>query len=104
MHISPELIRTIDVAEKYSQKTGKDFPILKHRYGLHQVDSKMIGLFKVNYQRMKVGVLGCVACHSRKASGQFIIGIGNKNIDVGQIGKDAFLGQRVWQVVAPEVL
>jgi hypothetical protein len=45
---------------------------------------------------MQVGVLGCVACHSGKAAGVYVIGLGNKNIDVGQIGKDAYLGMKVW--------
>ena len=45
---------------------------------------------------MNIGVLGCVACHGGKAAGQYIVGLGNKNIDTFQIGKDANLGLKVW--------
>jgi hypothetical protein len=48
---------------------------------------------------MQMGVLGCVACHSGKAAGQYIVGLGNKTIDVGQIGRDVYLAQLVWGAI-----
>ena len=103
MHISPELIDFVEIAKKYSRSSGRDFGPLKHRYGITQNHVDPVGLFSIQYEGMNVGVLGCVACHSGKAAGQFIIGIGNKNIDVGRIGGDAFLGQKVWKTITPEV-
>jgi mono/diheme cytochrome c family protein len=102
MHISPDLIEFVEIAKKYSRSSGKDFGPLKHRYGITQNHVDPVGLFSIDYEGMKVGVLGCVACHSGKAAGQFIIGIGNKNIDVGRIGGDAFLGQKFWKTITPE--
>jgi hypothetical protein len=103
MHIAPDLIEFVEIAKKVSRSTGRDFGPLKHRYGITQVGSEPVGLYSIPYEGMKVGVLGCVACHSGKAAGQFIIGIGNKNIDVGRIGEDAFLGQKFWKTITPEV-
>jgi hypothetical protein len=103
MHIAPDLIKFVEVAKKYSRSSGKDFGPLKHRYGITQNGVDPVGLFSIQYEGMNVGVLGCVACHSGKAAGQFIIGIGNKNIDVGRIGGDAFLGQKFWKTITPEV-
>ncbi len=105
MHIAPDLITLAGVAEKLTKATKIDNPVLKHRYGLtQQPDGKVVGLYNVKYAGMRVGVLGCVACHSGKAAGQFIIGIGNKNIDVSRIGRDAFQVEKAWKVVTPEVL
>ncbi|MBU6154088.1 MAG: hypothetical protein KGP28_07285 [Bdellovibrionales bacterium] len=103
MHISPDLIEFVELAKRYSRSSGKDFGPLKHRYGITQNGFEPVGLFSIPYEGMKVGVLGCVACHSGKAAGHFIIGIGNKNIDVGRIGGDAFLGQKFWKTITPEV-
>ncbi len=103
MHISPSLIKLAGLAESLTRATGIDNPVLKHRYGLTQVDGKVIGLFDVDYEGIHVGVLGCIACHSGKAAGQYVIGIGNKNIDVAEIGKDAFRVEQAWSVVTPEI-
>jgi mono/diheme cytochrome c family protein len=102
MHISPSLIAFAGVAEKLTRATGIDNPLLKNRYGLTQVNGKIVGLFNIDYEGIQVGVLGCVACHSGKAAGQFIIGIGNKNIDVAEIGKDAFRVEQAWKVATPD--
>ncbi len=66
------------------------------RWGLVFKDGEAKGINSVPYEGMQIGVLGCVACHSGKAAGEYIIGLGNKNIDVGQIGKDAYAGMLVW--------
>jgi mono/diheme cytochrome c family protein len=63
------------------------------------LDNKIQGLFNEPYEGMQVGVLGCVACHGGKAAGQYIVGLGNKNIDVGQIGSDAVLAMKMWGAV-----
>lgn len=95
MVISPDMIKMYEILRK--QGIGvSDNGILNKRWGLNLVDKKIKGLFNEPYKNMAMGVLGCVACHSGKAAGQYIIGLGNKNIDVGQIGKDAYLAELVW--------
>jgi len=95
MVISPDMIKIYEVLRK--QGVGvSDNGILNQRWGLNLVDKKIKGLYNEPYKNIAMGVLGCVACHSGKAAGQWIIGLGNKNIDVGQIGKDAYLAELVW--------
>ena len=65
-------------------------------------NNKIKGLFSEPYEGMKVGVMGCVACHSGKAAGQYIIGLGNKNIDVGQVGADAAIAMKMWGALPHE--
>ncbi len=63
--------------------------VLKHRYGVNLDDKgNLIGIFDATYDGVKVKVLGCVFCHSSKVAGEYIIGVGNKNVDVGRIGED----------------
>ena len=49
--------------------------------GLNVVNNRFVGLFEEKYSNIPTGVLGCVACHSGKAAGIFIPGLGNKGID-----------------------
>lgn len=95
MAISPDLIRLYETMSRGGVGTQELGPIYQ-RWGLIFKDNQAVGITSVDYEGMKVGVLGCVACHSGKAAGEYIIGLGNKNIDVGQIGKDAYLGMSVW--------
>ena len=60
--------------------------ILESGFGLNLVDGKPIGLFEFQEDGFKMGVFGCVACHSSKAAGKFYVGLGNKSIDVASIG------------------
>lgn len=73
-------------------------------WGLTLRKGQPVGVFDESYverggRRTSVGVLGCVACHAGKADGQFIIGLGNKNIDVGAIGKDVRRLGSLWKRV-----
>lgn len=95
MVISPDLINLYEVVKK----TGiglRTNGILNKRWGLNLIDKNIKGMFNEPYKNMNMGVLGCVACHSGRAAGQWIIGLGNKNIDVGQIGKDAYMAELLW--------
>ncbi len=98
MAISPDLIKLYDVMGQRGVGTQDLGPIYQ-RWGLILRDNKAQGIYSVPYEGMQVGVLGCVACHSGKAAGEYIIGLGNKNIDVGQIGTDAYLGMKVWGAI-----
>ena len=93
MHLSPGILdklESVRSAIPHSRADQKLLQILAHRWGLQEHQQKLVGIKTVRYQKMKIGVLGCVACHSGKAAGQYIVGIGNKNIDPGQIGIDGF--------------
>lgn len=97
MVISPDMVKMYEALRKRGigvSQTG----MLNKRWGLNLKDNEIKGFFNIPYKNMSMGVLGCVACHSGRAAGQYIIGLGNKNIDVGQIGKDAYLAQLVWGV------
>ncbi|MFY7994340.1 MAG: c-type cytochrome [Bacteriovoracaceae bacterium] len=95
MAISPDMIKLYEVMSKAGIGMN-DQGMIASRWGLLFRENKAVGIFNEPYEGMDVGVLGCVACHSGKAAGEYIIGLGNKNIDVGQIGKDASLGMKIW--------
>lgn len=95
MAVSPDLIKTYESLRKLGIGTS-DLGPLYQRWGMIVQDNAIRGLFNEPYEGMQVGVLGCVACHGGKAAGQFIVGLGNKNIDVGQIGSDAVLAMKMW--------
>jgi hypothetical protein len=61
--------------------------LIQDGFGLTLEDGRAIGLFTVEDEGMKVGAFGCVACHSGRAAGRTIIGMGNKGIDVATIGR-----------------
>ena len=96
MHLVPDFINLYG----YFQKLGIGQKFLQQKiqgdWGFNVVDGRVVGLFNVPYKNMHVGVLGCVACHSGKAAGQFIPGLGNKNVDVLKVGQDAKLLQKLY--------
>ena len=95
MVISPDMVKIYEALSKRGIGVGET-GILNQRWGLNLKDDRIKGFYNIPYKNMSMGVLGCVACHSGKAAGEYIIGLGNKNIDVGQIGKDAYLAELVW--------
>lgn len=95
MMLSPDLIKFISAFQKLNIKNVSE-KIFQDRYGFNLLDGKIVGLFDVKYKHLNVGVLGCTACHSGKAAGIFIPGLGNKTIDPYLIGKDTHLIQKVW--------
>jgi len=85
MHIPPGMI----VGYSATAKTGIYDGLIGNRWGMNVLpDHRVAGLFDVNYKGMRVGVTGCVVCHSGKAAGQFIVGLGNKRFDIMRLGKD----------------
>ena len=95
MMVSPEIITLYEMMGERGIGTSNLGPIYQ-RWGLVIDDNKVKGLFNEPYEGMNIGVLGCVACHSSRAAGEYIVGLGNKNIDTYQIGKDAALGLKAW--------
>lgn len=51
-------------------------------------DGAPVGLNWVRCQQVEIGVAGCAACHVGRAAGQTIVGLGNKSIDLGQLGRE----------------
>jgi mono/diheme cytochrome c family protein len=98
MVISPDLINLYEVLRKRNVGVSQK-GILNQRWGINLEDNKIVGIFNEPYKKMNIGVLGCVACHSGRAAGELIIGLGNKNIDVGQIGIDTYRAQKVWGII-----
>lgn len=94
MTLSPNMSRLLWMIGDEQESPINDF--LQKRYGLLFRKGKMAGVFNVKYKGMDVGVLGCTACHSGKAAGIFVAGLGNKTIDSYTIGKDFYLAQRFW--------
>jgi mono/diheme cytochrome c family protein len=95
MMVSPEVISLYEWAGDRRIFTD-DLGPLYQRWGLIVENQKVKGLFNEPYEGMNIGVLGCVACHGGKAAGEYIVGLGNKNIDTYQIGKDAAKGLKIW--------
>jgi hypothetical protein len=83
--------RLIDVYDRLNQSAPGHHVImnkLRNDWGFVIYNDAPSGLFRKPYDGFNVGVLGCAVCHSGKAAGIFIPGLGNKNIDVLQIGRD----------------
>lgn len=97
MHLMPRILCVYDRARgnPFTDQLAQRY--LSRKWGINIVDGDPIGVYGVDYHRMPVGVLSCVACHSGKAAGIFVPGLGNKNIDIGKAGRDANLGQRVYR-------
>lgn len=92
MMISPGLIDIYNQTNNLSRNI-----LIKQIFGLNMVDGEAIGFFETEYKGNNIGVLGCVACHSGKAAGQYIMGLGNKNIDVYQIGRSTLTASKIWK-------
>ncbi len=103
MHMAPNMI------EVYFKNKGRNkgfLPLVsvaeniaQNRWGFQTTSNGIEGLYSVDYKDMKVGVLGCVACHGGKAAGRYYVGLGNKNIDVLRIAKDTQKIQKIWKVI-----
>jgi hypothetical protein len=88
MHTVPGLIELYE-ASVWTGTSAFFKKMFQHSWGFNVQNNRIVGLYAVDYKKMKVGVLGCVVCHSGKAAGQYVIGLGNKNIDTLQLGESA---------------
>jgi hypothetical protein len=91
MHLTPGVLNKVEFIRSVLGGSMADDRILEtlaYRYGIQEHNGELVGIKTIRDGKLKIGVLGCVACHSGKAAGQYIIGIGNKNIDPGRIGMD----------------
>lgn len=53
--------------------------------GWNMEGGRAVGVFPTAYQGQEVLAFGCVGCHSGRAAGRLIVGLGNKRIDIGQM-------------------
>ncbi len=73
-------------------------PFVTKKFGfLPGVKQRYVGVFEVEYKGMNLAVLGCTACHSGRAAGLLIPGLGNKTIDPFAIGQTVKKAQGIWQ-------
>lgn len=109
MVIAPDFIKTYEMMAKFlglshpdRQKLNFNNNIMnvltpfKERWGLIDHEGEIKGFYNVPYKDMQIGAMGCIVCHSGKAAGLYFVGLGNKNVDVGQIATDAKKAQEMW--------
>lgn len=105
MTLTPNTVLLYDTFQAIFGKQKLDpYDLLHQRWGVNIQEKAVVGLHSIPYKDMQVGVLGCVVCHSGKAAGKYIIGLGNKNIDVGQMADDAYYIQKFLQISVPDPL
>lgn len=54
--------------------------------GANMDRGRAVGMFEAEERGRRVVAFGCVLCHSGRAAGRLIVGLGNKRIDVGSMG------------------
>lgn len=105
MTLTPNLSRYMWMLKQDTSSTKKSYfkkikdPVsnfMQDRYGFTFNKGKIQGIFNVKYKGMQVGVLGCTACHSGRAAGVLVPGLGNKTIDPYIISRDAKRIQKFW--------
>jgi mono/diheme cytochrome c family protein len=103
MTLSPDLSQYFSFFKRQNSNASTPKTLEKllfQRTGLNFQNGNIVGLFAVPYKGQEIGVLGCAACHAGKAAGQLIAGLGNKTVDVYQIGKDAKRVQKLWGAIS----
>ena len=88
MVLPSSLSGRISKAESNPLTRGLLHGYMKRKFGLITFDREMIGLTSEVQDGTEVHVFGCAACHSGKAAGLFIPGLGNKTFDVFQGGHE----------------
>lgn len=98
MTLSPDMVKFLWMVNRENKSADQLYvtDFIEQRYGFISKDKKLVGVFDVPWKGMNVGVLGCTGCHSGKAAGQVIAGLGNKTIDAYQIGRDLKGIQGLW--------
>ena len=73
---------------KLTSWTGAYDGMMRDRWGLIMDGRSPIGLTEVNYQGMRIGAIGCAMCHTGRAAGQTIVGLGNKTFDIVRLATE----------------
>lgn len=66
------------------------------RWGFVEIDGRLEGVSERRFEGASVAVIRCVVCHGGKAAGRFYPGLGNKNVDVSQLGQDSYRWMGLW--------
>lgn len=98
MTISPNMTKLMWMIDRTQKSADPITKFIAKRYGFIEDENKLVGVFEVPWKGMDIGVLGCTGCHSGKAAGIIVPGLGNKTIDSYQIGKDLLKIQRFWGI------
>jgi hypothetical protein len=93
----------LDRDQKFNEKDEKNSVLraFNTRFGLIEEDGEFKGFYSQKVQKVDVGLMGCIVCHSGRAAGIYWLGIGNKNIDIGQISTDAYKATEMWKKMMP---
>lgn len=83
-------------AYKSLRWTGIYDSMLRERFGVVMEGREPVGLKEVNYHGMRIGAIGCAMCHTGRAAGQTIVGLGNKRFDTTQLGEELGRRERVF--------
>lgn len=104
MTISPNMAKYLDALKQSTPRKDMNgvADIIKSRYGFETEGDKIMGVFRVKYKGLDVGVLGCTACHSGRAAGILIPGLGNKTIDAYLVSRDLKMIQQFWGLGAKD--
>lgn len=78
-------------------------PVLESKFGVLVQDGAVVGFKQVQYEGVKVGVVSCAMCHVGRAAGQTIVGLGNKNIDIGIFAEYARRLTPLWNEMDEEI-
>jgi mono/diheme cytochrome c family protein len=106
MHLSPGIVSLFNfVTAGGEMSPGPVTDEVTQRWGLVLNDKQNIaGFFDLNYKDHHVGVVGCAVCHSGRAAGRYIVGLGNKTIDVVTLATDVHRVETYWKGLLPEFL
>lgn len=85
MHALPGIPALLRVGRGFAP--GAIDAALTDDLGLVLDEHGVAGLHAVRAGTFEVPVFGCAACHTGRAAGRTIVGLGNKRIDVGAIGR-----------------
>jgi mono/diheme cytochrome c family protein len=105
MHMSPGLItyfnRLMDNLPPPENRKLILRSWLTKRWGLNFKGQRIVGLFDREDNGLRVGAVGCVMCHSGRAAGQLVVGLGNKNVDVVRMAQDLYAIEMWWKALRP---
>jgi hypothetical protein len=100
LHVVPGVFELVDLLRR-PPLSSVHRRLVETGFGINMLDGRPVGLFTVQEPGFSVGVFGCVACHSGKAAGQVYVGLGNKTVDVGTIGRTVLRFEKPYRWTRP---
>ena len=93
--------QAISVADLVPGLRKRGAQVAVRRWGFVEIDGELEGVAQRAHGGMSVAAVTCVVCHGGKAAGRFYPGLGNKNIDVSQLGQDSYWSMLAWSALQP---